>query len=247
MSLTLFQWINLIGGLVLLLLIIRLGWNMWISSSEYPQEWIQARKQHKISRKLLVKSRLYPDKLRFFSWWLQVERLRREKVPGAFAELGVYKGSSALAISLMEPNRAFHLFDTFEGFSKHDLEYERGEAATYSTRDFADTHVDMVKRKFRGNPHIFLHKGLFSETKHEVEKEQFALVNLDADLYRPTKEALEFFYPRLSKGGVLFIHDYNGKWQGIQRAVDEFVKKIPENMILLPDANSTVIIEKSKI
>jgi len=69
---------------------------------------------------------------------------------------------------------------------------------------------------------------------------------MDADLYNPTKAGLEYFYPRLSPGGVIFIHDYNDKWQGLIKAVDEFAATIPEKLILVPDLDSTVMIVKNK-
>ena len=53
-----------------------------------------------------------------------------------------------------------------------------------------------------GNLNLILHPGYFPDTAEKVSNEKFALVNLDADLYQPTKAALEFFYPRLSPGAL---------------------------------------------
>ena len=89
--------------------------------------------------------------------------------------------------------------------------------------------------------------GYFPDTVKGLEEKRFALVNLDADLYNPTKAALEFFYLRLSPGGVIFIHDYNIKWPGIIQAVDEFVRNIPETLVLAPDSEGTVMIIKNKL
>ena len=49
-------------------------------------------------------------------------------------------------------------------------------------------------------------------------------MHLDADLYKPTLAGLEYFYPRLAKGGVILIHDFNHNWDGVRKAVDEFRK-----------------------
>jgi O-methyltransferase len=140
MNISLFMAVNLGIGTILLILLARFAWNMWFSAAFQPQEWLSAKKGGLISKRLSALSRSYPDKVRFFAWWLQVERLKREKVPGAFAEVGVYKGESARALHHMDPARPFHLFDTFEGFAKRDLAGEKGEAASYTTRHFADTH-----------------------------------------------------------------------------------------------------------
>ena len=69
---------------------------------------------------------------------------------------------------------------------------------------------------------------------------------MDADLHNPTRAGLEFFYPRLSKGGVILIHDYNTDWPELMHAVDVFVSGIPESLVPVPDADSTVMIIKSQ-
>jgi O-methyltransferase len=58
--------------------------------------------------------------------------------------------------------------------------------------------------------------------------------------------ALEFFYPRLSPGGIIFIHDHNHKWEGIQKAVNEFTSHIPETPVLVPDLDGTCMIVKNR-
>ena len=37
----------------------------------------------------------------------------------------------------------------------------------------------------------------------------FCFVSIDTDLYKPTYVGLSEFYPKLVKGGVIIIHDYN--------------------------------------
>ena len=73
-----------------------------------------------------------------------------------------------------------------------------------------------------------------------------ALVNIDADLYLPTRAALDFFYPKLSPGGVIMVHDYNFMWSGVIKAVNEFVMTIPENLVILPDQDGTAMIVRNK-
>jgi O-methyltransferase len=89
-------------------------------------------------------------------------------------------------------------------------------------------------------------KGYFPDTSGVAENEIFALVNLDADLHHPTSAALEFFYPRLVPGGVIFIHDFNYKWEGIRKAVNEFSGKIPECPVRVADMEGTILIIKNK-
>jgi O-methyltransferase len=247
MKIPVFQLINLGVILVVLVFLVRYAWDLFFGKGYSPVEWEHARKSGQVSDKLRKLERNYPDKVRFYNWWFQVERLKRESVPGCFAELGVYKGESAAVLHHMEPMRKFHLFDTFTGFPPGDLAHETGEAASYTPDRFSDTHVNDVVRKISGNENILLHPGYFPDTAAQVGEEVFALVNLDADLYQPTRAALEFFYPRLSPGGVIFIHDFNYRWEGIMRAVDDFVKIVPESLVLVPDMDGTAMIVRNKL
>jgi len=276
MPVSIFQIINFTIIFVVLIFLLRYAWGMFFDDSYEPAEWAHQKKQGKISRDLLKLEKNYADKVRFFNWWFQVERLKKENIPGDFAELGVYKGESAGIIHRMAPERKLHLFDTFEGFKEKDLKEEIGKAATYSARNFADTNVEKVRRFIGGNENVVFHPGYFPESavssqqsavrswKLAVDDDlensdftaangqrqtatgfKFAFVNLDADLYNPTKAGLEYFYPRLSPGGVIIIHDYNHKWEGVIKAVDEFVKTIPESLIMLPDMEGSVMIVKN--
>lgn len=231
--------IALMGILIVLL--------KYLSRSDIPVTWNYALKNDKVSKQLRKLKNRYPDKTRFYIWWLQNERLKVDKIPGAFAEVGVYKGDSAAILHAFDPDRELYLFDTFTGFPAYDLEGETGEAATYTTDNFADADAEHILTKFDNKDNIHLQMGYFPDTVKGLEEKRFALVNLDADLYNPTKAALEFFYLRLSPGGVIFIHDYNIKWPGIIQAVDEFVRNIPETLVLAPDSEGTVMIIKNKL
>ncbi len=244
MGLSLFQLVNFILIALLIFLVIRFLWMTMFYSFNQPAAWKEARKMRQLSTLLVRLERFYPDKVRFFTWWLQVERLLRDNVTGAFAELGVYKGDSARLLHLMDPARKFYLCDTFKGFPEEDLKGETGMAATYTTLNFADTSISGVLKKINGNDLIEVVPGYFPDSAKTMTGETFALVNIDADLYKPTKAGLAFFYPRLSRGGVLLIHDYNPKWPGVIRAADEFLRTIPEIPVLIPDREGTLVIVK---
>ena len=80
----------------------------------------------------------------------------------------------------------------------------------------------------------------------DAEDRRYAFVSIDCDLYEPMKAALEFFYPRLSKGGTFFLHDYSsGLWAGATKAIDEFCQTTGENPVLLPDKSGTAVIRKT--
>jgi len=247
MHFPIFYLINFSIILIVLIFLIKYLWDMFFGETYEPPAWEQARKEGRLSKELLKASRNYPDKVRLYNFWLQIQRINKDKINGDFAELGVYKGESSQLLHHMAPDRKLHLFDTFEGFTLTDLQPETGVASTYSTRNFADTSINKVLKKINGNPEkINVHPGYFPESTAGLDYVAYAFVNLDADLYNPTKAGLEYFYPRLSPGGVIFIHDYNNKWEGLMKAVDEFALTIPEKLVLVPDLDSTVMITKNK-
>ena len=240
------QIIQLVIILIILVFLIRYLWGIFFDTDYQPVAWKHAVKTGTLSRDLIKAERQFSDKVRFFMFWFQAERIRKEGIPGAFAELGVYRGETARIIHLMDPGRTLHLFDTFEGFPETDLVGETGEAAGYSAERFSDTGIKKVTKRIGDTGNVIFHPGYFPDTAKELEEETFALVSIDADLYKPISEGLNYFYPRLSPGGVIVVHDYNHKWEGAMRAVDEFLEKIPESSVPVPDMESSVMIVKMK-
>lgn len=233
-------------GAAFLIILIRI---LYLSITErvyHPESWLYHKKSGNIPKKVLKKEKSYNDKVRLYNLWFQIKRIIDDNIPGDFAELGVYKGDSAWLINNLAPSRRLHLFDTFKGFCDDDIIGETGDAAKYSQSDFADTDIATVKEKLGDSSDIMYHEGYFPETIKGLEDVIYAFVHIDADLYQPVKAGLEYFYPRLSPQGVIIIHDYTHKWKGLVKAVDEFVKDIPEPLIHVPDRHGSVMIIKSK-
>ena len=140
---------------------------------------------------------------------------------GDIAEVGVYKGGSAKVITLSEKRRHIHLFDTFEGLpevSKHDTKQLGG---TFCKGDFKSSFE--VVNEYLKQHNVTLYKGLFPKTAEPIKYKKFSFVYLDVDIYSSTKDALEFFLPRMVKGGIILSHDYPNS-HGVKKAFDEFYK-----------------------
>jgi O-methyltransferase len=177
---------------------------------------------------------------------LLLRQLLLYKISGSLAEIGVYKGLTAKLIHYYLPERKFYLFDTFEGFSYGDLNFEKQRTGLQARKEwFNDTSVEGVLNYIKPlNNNIIVKEGHFPDTVDKIIKdEEFAFVHLDADLYNPTKEGLEFFYPRLVGGGVILVHDYMS-WQGAHDAVNDFCTNLPFKPITMPDKNGSALIIK---
>jgi O-methyltransferase len=192
-----------------------------------------------------VEQNNYGDLARLYFLYANLSRCISCNIPGDFAEVGVYKGNSAKIMHLLDPNRTIYLFDTFEGFPGHDVSID---PTNLDKDSFKDTSIDYVRNFIGSNDKVIYCKGYFPDTTLYVPIETtFAFVHLDPDLYQPTKAGCEFFYPRLSKGGVMIIHDYySGNWPGVTKAVDDFFWDKPESPVLIPDKSGSIAIIKNK-
>ncbi|WP_394986379.1 TylF/MycF/NovP-related O-methyltransferase, partial [uncultured Helicobacter sp.] len=155
-------------------------------------------------------------------------------IEGDVAEVGVFQGDFAKHMNALFADKTLYLFDTFEGFDKRDLDSESRDVTEYfSEGHLGDTSIELVMSKMPNPSKVIIKKGYFPETAAGLENERFCFVNLDPDLYEPILAGLEFFYPRLSRGGVILIHDYfNSAYPGSKRAVDEFCTK--HNIFAIP-------------
>lgn len=71
------------------------------------------------------------------------------------------------------------------------------------------------------------------EKFHKVQDETFSFVFIDVDLYEPTLASFEFFYPRITKGGIVVFDDYGCiQFVGAKRAIDECVSKYTKEIFL---------------
>jgi hypothetical protein len=149
-----------------------------------------------------------------------------EKVPGDMAEVGVARGSSAKMISASAPQRTLHLFDTFEGLPEPGVRDSRGfHKGQYCFG------LEEVQNYLRGD-NVQFYKGLFPGTAKSISDKRFAFVHLDGDLYETTRSGLEWFYPRMNRGGVLICHDFSTS-TGVNQAFREFFDDKPEPYIEL--------------
>ena len=185
------------------------------------------------------------DFVRSQTFRLAAEQIESRKVAGAIAELGVYQGDQAAMLNRLLPKRKLYLFDTFEGFSEKDLPTESSAGFSRAiVGDFKDTSVSLVMSKMVAPDVVEVHKGYFPETAAGVV-DAFALVSLDVDLYEPTLAGLEWFYPRLSQGGLIFVHDYNNRrYLGVRAAVDKFLAQSNARTFPLADFAGSIAILK---
>lgn len=168
--------------------------------------------------------------------WVELPTMAREKfveslgilfennnILGSVAEGGVFQGEFAAIINKVFPDKKLYLFDTFEGFDERDIDKESNYSYAKSG-DYSITSEEMVIKKMLFPEKVIIKKGYFPNTTNGIE-DLFCFVNLDFDLYNPTKRGLEWFSNRMVSGGIILVHDYfSSQYLGVKQAVDNFVE-----------------------
>lgn len=165
---------------------------------------------------------------------------RLEGVPGAAAELGVYRGRFARCINRLLPERTLYLFDSFEGF---DPAAGAGEAMQAAHEN---TDLRQVLEALPFPERAIVKPGFFPESLKGLE-ETFCLVSLDVDFEEATLEGLRYFWPRLSGGGYLLLHDWgNPGLPGPAKALERFCGELGHGVpsVPLPDLGGTLVLCK---
>jgi O-methyltransferase len=157
----------------------------------------------------------------------------QQKDKGNFAECGVYAGMSMFFVADLCKNK-FIGIDSFEGVSEpgeYDSDYFKSKKLSIS--------ISFAEKILKNFDNVDLYKGWIPEVFNKLNDEQYSYVNIDVDLYDPTKNSIEYFWPRLIKGGVLICDDYGSdKTPGARKAMNDFFGV--DNILELPTGQALV-------
>ncbi len=154
--------------------------------------------------------------------------------PGDMAEVGVYRGGTAKLICEAKGPVPLHLFDTFQGLPRPD---ERDEC--FFQPGWYAGRLEFVRDYLKSYKDVFFYPGLFPDTAAPVADKTFSFVHLDVDLYQGTTSCLEFFYPRVERGGIMLVHDY--QLPGVKKAVTDFFASRPDRAVELCNTQYMVV------
>lgn len=158
-------------------------------------------------------------------------------VPGHVAEFGCFRGGSlmlfAKLLRIWDPNatKEVHGFDSFEGlteFSEHDVHDEEGGYVHSGQFKGELSELQEMIRLEQMEDEVELHVGYIEDTLPAYLESQpaanFSLVLCDTDLYQSTRLVLDQMHPRLMKGGVFILDEWNFEvWPGEGIAANEFL------------------------
>lgn len=168
--------------------------------------------------------------------------LAKENIKGCCAEAGVFQGEFAHYINKFFPDRTLYLFDTFEGFAEQDVSIEmKNQFSSAKSGQYSLTSEEIVLQKMEHPEKCIVKKGFFPSTAYGI-KEEFCFVNLDMDLYQPTLEGLKFFCDKMTRNGVILVHDYFSHYRGVEKAVSEFLQEKDLRIVPIGDEISVAIV-----
>ena len=158
---------------------------------------------------------------------------------GDTAECGAFEGASSYLICrrIAGLGKKHHIFDSFEGLSA-----PRPEDGSYWKKGDLAGSESVIRKNLEPFHFVVYHKGWIPEKFQEVSGEKFCFVHLDVDLHEPTLRSLEFFYERMTPGGLILCDDYGFvTCPGARKAMDAFFSDKPEEVILLPTGQGLVV------
>ena len=177
-----------------------------------------------------------PRELRYHALQQLIQTVLDNDIPGDFAECGCWKGMSAYITCKMirdssHQSRQFHIFDSFEGGLSDKTAEDRGDRTVArenegEEKQYFSSTMDQLKQALKDFDFYTLNKGWIPERFPEFEEHRFAFANIDVDLYEPTRDSFDFFFPRMSSGGIIYCDDYNASFfPGAKKAIDECVER----------------------
>ena len=199
--------------------------------------------------------------------WCLIEAVRfldAAGIAGDFAECGVWRGGSVMAmarqlVSLGAADRRIWLYDTFAGMTDptdKDVDHAGKSAADLMQSTEVGDGANVWAFASRGDveanlaatgypmDQFTLVEGDVEHTLEEQVPERIALLRLDTDWYASTRRCLEVLYPRLVVGGICILDDY-GHWDGARSAVDEYFTSNPPRPFMQPIDFSGRVLVKS--
>ena len=187
-----------------------------------------------------------------------VEIVLKKKLRGHFAEAGCWKGHSAYMISKLislhlkrnkKRDIMFHIFDSFEGLSKitnkdPNIKKLNSKKISLIRNQFVSDEQFVKDKVLKNFDFVKTYKGWIPKKFESVKNIKFSFVHIDVDLYEPTLNSLDFFFPRLIVGGIIVCDDYNSfEFSGAKKAWDEFFLKNKVSFNFAPSMGGSFIIK----
>jgi len=160
-----------------------------------------------------------------------------------FVECGTANGVTAyyalkeISNKLEKSKFKMHLYDSWDAMREKELlETEINHVGNYSELD-----INIAKNNLEEfNENLIYHVGYIPKSL-DIEKSPKTIVYMHIDLNstKPTLSALEFFFPKVVKGGIILFDDYGQEeYRDTKKIVDEFFSDKSGLLLKLPTSQA---------
>lgn len=158
-------------------------------------------------------------------------------IEGEIVECGVFKGASLVRFAMFRKlfqskyEKKIIGFDSFAEFPQTEFEADK-KLRDHIVKEAGEQSIstlqlmEVLKNKSCDESVDLIAGDIIITLPQYVEMNpglKISLLNLDTDIYEPSVTILENLYPKLEKGGILILDDYN-VFPGETKAVDDYFK-----------------------
>jgi len=163
-----------------------------------------------------------------------------ESIPGSIVECGVGQGQGTalwISLALLEgKNRRVWAFDSFEGFPALAAEDEATDAFEEGLQEYRQFDIPYVRQTLidfgiasadidRSASFV---KGFIPDSCDKYDGSEIALLYIDLDIFEGYRDALLYFFDKVSPNGVIAFDEYlkpldTHKWPVAVKAINEFL------------------------
>ena len=239
MDMSVMGFVNLVIVNVMIWVGLSYFWSFWTHKLFKPWLWLEQKKRGLIAKSVERRERRYRDRARYYSIFFAMEQVERGEVAGSFVMAGVEDSDLVGLLRGQCPEREMWVMGPMAA-TEVEVEHENCQGEVTSERasiDFApEAEVRRILPEGEKN-HVLV--GKVGERVGELEG-AVALALIDCVEYEVVLASLRKIYPLMSAGGIMIVHSYNHSWEGVRRAVDQFMAGVPEGVLPLPDMYGSV-------
>jgi hypothetical protein len=166
---------------------------------------------------------------------------------GSTAECGVLRGvGSGIICQTLDgtygPDDYHFGFDSFEGLPAPITADRTSSGEHWWSKGALKSSQEEAEQRLADFEYCRIVKGWIPDCFERASDARFRLAHIDVDLYEPTRDSLEFFYPRLVPYGIILLDDHGFmSCPGARQAAEEFFHDKPEVIIELATGQAVVI------
>ena len=165
-----------------------------------------------------------------------LEETLRNNIDGDVVELGCYVGTTTVFLRRLlmqyKSDKVLHAYDSFAGLPDKTREDASPAGEQFKAGELYAQKSEFIRHfKQAGLQLPVMHKAWFSDLTLDDMPQKISFAFLDGDFYGSIHDSLKLVWPRLAKGAIVIVDDYQSEaLPGAKRAVDEWLVTHPARL-----------------